>query len=141
MSKLVTIQIQGRCFNINTEDDENYLHKIAAQFDVLINQAARLSPNSSAIDQLVMVGLEQQDQICCLHKQVAELKDKLDHYDVGEGLGCIANYRESITMINQKADALQRENDSLRAQLDQTFDALAKLTKENTNKDRKDSND
>ncbi len=142
MSKIVTIQIQGRSYNINTNEDENYLRKITAQLDLAITDAVHSCPNISFIEQMILVGLEQQDQICCLKKQVAEMQDKLEHYNIGEGLGCIADYRESITLLNQRADALQHENDSLRTQLKQTFATLSKLTEETSKPaTRKDSDD
>lgn len=132
MSKIVIIQIQGRTYHINTDEDEKYLNRIAAQLDILISEAVHSSPSISLPEQLILVGLEQQDQICSLKKQIASLEDKLDHYDLGEGLGCVADYRESLALINQKTDMLQRENDSLRTQLKQTFETLAKLTENNT---------
>lgn len=134
MSKTVSIQIQGQCFNITTSENELDLRKIAAQFDILVGQVAKACPTRSRIEHLVLVGLEQQDQICTLKKEIAELQDKLDHYNIGEGLGCIADYRESLALVNQKTDALQRENDALRkendalhAQLKQTFETLTQL--------------
>ena len=102
----------------------------------------RFCPNISFIEQLVLVGLEQQDRICCLKKEITELHDKLEHYNVAEGLGCIADYRESISILNQRADALQHENDALHAQLTQTFETLSRFTEEQkASITRKDTND
>lgn len=131
MSKIVTIQLADRTFSIHTDEEETYLRRIAAQLDLLITEAVHSSPNTSLLEQLILVGLEQQDQILTLKKQMEQLQDKLDHYDIGEGLGCIAEYRDSLMAVNQRADALQHENDSLRAQLKQTFAALTKLTENN----------
>lgn len=128
MSKIVTIKIQDRTYQIHTGEEERYLHKIAAQLDLLLTEAVHSSPNTSLIEQLILVGLEQQDQINCMKKQISDLEDKLEHYDLGEGLGCLADYRQSLSAVNQKADALQHENDSLRAQLGRTFEALTRLT-------------
>ena len=147
MSKTVTIQIQGQYFNITTAEDEAYLRRIAAQFDVLVGEAGKACPTRSRTEHLLLVGLEQQDQICCQKKEIASLQDKLDHYDIGEALGCIADYRETLALTNQKIDALQRENDALRkenaalrAQLEQTFTTLTKLA-ENTAKTGENAND
>ncbi len=128
MRKIVNIKIGGRSYPIHTGEDEKYLQKIAAQFDVLLTDAARHAPKASTLEHLVMVGLEQQDQLCCLKKQVNDLQDSLDHYNLGEGLGCVADYRETIAILNQKIDAQQHEIDTLRRQLKQTFATLTKLT-------------
>lgn len=141
MSKTVTIQIQGRSYTIHTTEDAVYLSKIAAQLDLLISDAARSCAGTSLIEQLILVGLEQQDQICCLKKQITTLEDKLEHYDLGEGLGCVADYRDSLALVNNRADSLQRENDSLRAQLKDTFAALTKLTESNAASAGKDADD
>ena len=142
MSKTVKIEIQGRSYNINTSEDESYLRKIAAQLDLAISDAVHSCPNTTFIEQLILIGLEQQDKICCLKKQISELHDKLEHYNVAEGLGCIADYRETISLLNQRADALQHENDSLHSQLNHTFETLSKFTEQqNPTLTRKDTND
>ena len=41
MSKTVSIQIQGQCFNITTSENELDLRKIAAKFDILVGQVAK----------------------------------------------------------------------------------------------------
>lgn len=143
MSKTVIIQIQGQSFHITTTEDEAYLRRIAAQYDVLVGEAAHACPTRSRTEHLLLVGLEQQDEICSLKKEVASLQDKLDHYNIGEALGCIADYRETLALTNQKIDTLQRENDALRkendvlrAQLKQTFETLTRLAQ--TGKDTHD---
>jgi cell division protein ZapA (FtsZ GTPase activity inhibitor) len=126
-SKRITISIQNRSYAIQAPEDEAYLNKLAAQLDYLITDAAKTSPNSTFIEQLILVGLEQQDQIYNLKKEIETLKEESDHRSLGEGLGCIADYRDAIALLNQRCDALKRENDALSKQLEQTFEALSRL--------------
>ncbi len=128
MSKIVNIKVGGKLYPIHTDEDEKYLQKIAVQLDVMLTEAMRHAPKSSIQEQFVMVGLEQQDQLNTLKKQVTDLQYALDHYDLGEGLGCVADYRETISILNQKIDAQQHEITALRQQLKQTFATLTKLT-------------
>ncbi len=128
MSKIVNIKVGGKVYPIHTTADERELQKIAAKLDVMVMDAARHSPTSSALEQLVLVGLEQQDQIMELKDRIDALQHQLDHYDLGEGLGCLADYRETISILNQEIDAQQREIQSLRNQLKQTFATLTRLT-------------
>ncbi len=126
--KTIAVKIQGRLYSISTDqsEDEAHLREIAAALNALISDAVSSAPMLPFSEQLILVGLEQQDQLSRLQKENdvlkeenAALADKLAHYPLGEALGCVADYRDTIALLNQRCDTLQRENAALRSRLAQ----------------------
>lgn len=133
--KNISITIKGKKYNIAVDEtDEADLRKAAKQLDILIEESNLQFPRLRLQEQLLLIGLEQQDQIIGLKRQIDDLQDKLDHYNIAEGIGCVADYREAIALLNQRCDAMQRENESLRKQLEQTFSAITDLAGQKGNK-------
>ncbi len=124
--KTTAVRIQGRLYYISADqsEDETHLQNIAAALNALIADAVQSAPKLPFSEHLILVGLEQQDKLFhlqeeldSLQKENAALADKLAHYPLGEALGCISDYRETIALLNHRCDALQRENDALQRQL------------------------